>query len=655
MLLLLLLSLSGLSVIHAQRANEVDSLKKLLPKLVESSARIKVLNRLASRLSPTDVAQSTKFAQEAIVLSIKLKDSSGLARAYNARAMVSRQSGNYQLALEDFLKALEIDTSLKNLKDQARTLNGIGAIYLLTENYNSALLSFQKAYEIRINTADSLAFSVSLCNLGNANLHLGDTSTAISQYLEAVSHDSTYNNWFDASYPLHSLGIAYQPRPIAERYLMRALEIRKAENHRYGIAQTSLELGRFYKKNGDLNRAYEYLKTAETYFGQLYASEMEQEALLELANLAYLKNEHEQASNLFYTYAVRQDSLSGAKRNKQFEQLRVRHQLDQQEQENELLKRDRALQTIQLDKKEGQVAILIVGIATVFGVLLILYFYYHRKNQLSRKLLELNVSLQIKQEEILSQAEALKDANSEISRINQGLEIAVNDRTKELQIANSELQFYLYHSAHDLRRPITSIKGLANIAKMTLREKDALMLFEKVEETASNMLKMIQKLNMLSEIRNYETVKETISFWEIVQMKLSYYKEVIDEKNISIKIDAETDLEFESDKLLCQIIIQNLIENAVVFCQPGQSTIQICGKKIAGKILIEISDNGIGIAQENLLKIFDLYFKATEESKGNGIGLYLVRVAIEKLGGTVEIESELGQRTTVRVMLPYKK
>jgi signal transduction histidine kinase len=114
--------------------------------------------------------------------------------------------------------------------------------------------------------------------------------------------------------------------------------------------------------------------------------------------------------------------------------------------------------------------------------------------------------------------------------------------------------------------------------------------------------------------------------------------------------------EFYSDPWRISEIFRNLVSNAIKYRQIHGPTPEIRIEVNAGRLQTEIifADNGIGIEQHNLAKIFEMFYRATEQSDGSGIGLYIVKNAVEKLGGTISVHSEVGIGTTFTIILPNR-
>ena len=112
--------------------------------------------------------------------------------------------------------------------------------------------------------------------------------------------------------------------------------------------------------------------------------------------------------------------------------------------------------------------------------------------------------------------------------------------------------------------------------------------------------------------------------------------------------------DLESDRIAVEQILQNLIENAIKYLKPGRpGEIVVEGSKAVGTVRIDVIDNGRGIAAEDQERIFELFRRAgTQDQEGEGLGLANVRALAYRLGGTIEVESELDQGSRFRLSLP---
>lgn len=251
------------------------------------------------------------------------------------------------------------------------------------------------------------------------------------------------------------------------------------------------------------------------------------------------------------------------------------------------------------------------------------------------------------------QKNELTRANAEINRINLHLEELVSQKTASLEKANKELDTFLYKSSHDLKRPLTSIIGLSNVAKLTLEAK-AWELFEKTSQIANDMDKMLQKLMMVSEI-NQPLEYGGIDFTTQLQKVRKYFDDFIKEHKISLKFEVCKESKFESFPALVNIILRNLVENALFYSAlkaENRPKVEIKVWREDSNIAMSIYDNGSGIKPDVQSRVWEMFYVGNERSKGNGLGLYIAQKAAKVLNGAISLTTEENAFTEFKVILP---
>jgi signal transduction histidine kinase len=272
----------------------------------------------------------------------------------------------------------------------------------------------------------------------------------------------------------------------------------------------------------------------------------------------------------------------------------------------------------------------------------------------AEELKTINNDLEEKRNEIEAQAEELREANETISTINQHLEEKVSERTEQLKQAYIELDTFFYRSSHDFRRPITTFIGLAEVAKITSKDEATLELFSKVKDTALSLDRMIRKLQTISDVGAQKMVYKEILVRELIGNILDNYSDEIN--TLKIKVVEEIDLKdsFKSYGALIHVILENLIENAIQFATPLNPYLKIRATSTSKFVILQVEDNGQAIPEEYHSRIFDMYLRSSISSKGNGLGLYIVKKAIQKLEGTIRFVTKPNEGTCFTVELPIE-
>ncbi len=149
-----------------------------------------------------------------------------------------------------------------------------------------------------------------------------------------------------------------------------------------------------------------------------------------------------------------------------------------------------------------------------------------------------------------------------------------------------------------------------------------------------------------------ELIYSEVLLDQIFQIELDNFREEIIHRSIRVLIDIKVEQPFISYPVLVKFIIQNLLENSIAFHGAHSPFVKFKAYQAEDKTVLEMSDNGQGIESTYLNRVFDMYFRANEKSRGNGLGLYIVKKMVDKLNGRIELKSELGIGTTVWVYLP---
>lgn len=230
----------------------------------------------------------------------------------------------------------------------------------------------------------------------------------------------------------------------------------------------------------------------------------------------------------------------------------------------------------------------------------------------------------------------------------------LQEQFKELKKTNQELDLFVYSVSHDLRAPLASILGLINIAykeDLNLTQRNYLI----------RMRESVHKLNVfIKEVLDYSQNSRTHVKPELIDLKV-FVNELSQliippDKNISFKIDyqAATDALFRSDKKRLEIIFNNLFSNAVNFRDTTKAYCQIhIDIQLTEKgAEIQFEDNGIGIEASHIENIFQMFYRATEYGTGSGLGLYIVKEMIVKLGGWIKVFAEPNQYTRFTLWIP---
>ncbi len=270
-----------------------------------------------------------------------------------------------------------------------------------------------------------------------------------------------------------------------------------------------------------------------------------------------------------------------------------------------------------------------------------------------------NALLMKNQNEILKAKAELDTINKELIDINTNLESKVEERTSSLKVmndelinANNELDKFIYRASHDLKGPIARLLGISVLAKMDNKDEALREYIELIEKGALDINKVLNKLNNIHYINKEIKHSEIIDFPKLINGCKPALASYIEPENLDLRINEDPEIHLRSDNNLMRIILENLLENAVIFRKTSKAEVIVELKANKKSIIICVADHGLGIQDKQLDKIFDMFYRGSERSKGNGLGLYLVRKAVHKLQGRIEVQSVEGKSTKFSIFLP---
>lgn len=234
-------------------------------------------------------------------------------------------------------------------------------------------------------------------------------------------------------------------------------------------------------------------------------------------------------------------------------------------------------------------------------------------------------------------------------------DLALREQNDELVKINKELDSFVYSVSHNLRAPLMSVLGLLNLAKMNDRKQENMnQYFEMMEHS-------IQKLdNTLKEILDYsrnarkDLEIQEVNIRSIVEDSIERLRYLEGSEEVVKNIDIIEQAPLISDAYRLLVIFDNLLSNTIKYrdSKKDQNFIHFYVTVEKDTLTIRVQDNGIGISPDFLPKVFNMFYRATERSEGAGLGLYIVRETVHKLGGKISVQSEVGVGTTFDIEIP---
>lgn len=604
-------------------------------------------------------------------------------------AEVYYQLNDCERAQQHFISALAIEEELNSVHEKARTYSNMGWCYTdqkafsLGKQYAELSLALMKEVKDRV----GVAFVHNL--MGTLALRQREFKTALLYFDSALIVRKEFNLLVYEASTLENKGYVYEAKGDFDSMRIveeESIKIYKRIGNQVRLSHAYNNLGNLLIRLNDFDEAGHYYQQAQRIALNINFLPELKSSYLGLAKVKQALGSHKEANSYFEKYIQVSDSLHRVESSGKAAQVNALYELEKKEQKirdldfENLRKQDELnLKEVTLRNRTLLLAFVSVGIILLTILSLVLYKYYVSKKKansylhfLNREINEqkeeiqtqseelteannalssLNEDLIRKQQEISHQSDELYAANQNLAQLNETLEKKVEERTNELKQAYTELDTFFYRSSHDFRRPLTTFMGLAEVAKVTVNDPNAISLFDKVRETAVSLDKMLMKLQSISDVGLQQLVYKEVHLKEFIETILEVHTYDINQRAIHVSVDLQK-TELVSYPALLKIVIENLLENAVFFSRPGKPQIFIRTRQRLDEFVFEIEDNGQGIDPEYQSRIFDMYFRANLGSKGNGLGLYIVKKAVQKLGGKISFTSQFSKGSCFTVRLP---
>lgn len=238
-------------------------------------------------------------------------------------------------------------------------------------------------------------------------------------------------------------------------------------------------------------------------------------------------------------------------------------------------------------------------------------------------------------------------------------EQALRKQNRELIKINKELDSFVYSVSHNLRAPLMSVLGLINLIQLESKKGD-----QALTDYLAMMQHSIHKLDdTLKEILDYSRNARSalrvtpVDIRSVIGESIDRMKFMEGSENLRKAIHIAAPVPFYTDAYRLSVIINNLVSNAIKYrdSQKRESVLEIRATVSESGLELIFADNGIGMSEAHLSRIFEMFFRATEKSDGAGLGLYIVKETVDKLGGTLVVQSKTGEGSAFTVTLPALK
>ncbi|HEX5171575.1 MAG TPA: tetratricopeptide repeat protein [Cyclobacteriaceae bacterium] len=605
---------------------------------------------------------------------------------------IFRVQGDFNRALENYFSALEMSEALNNMQEVSRINNLIGWLYINEDNDSLAFEFGKRSLDQSERLDDKAGMAGGYNLLGYVHLQRKEFDDAVDLLSKSLQLREELKLDNEVCSTLFNLALVYRDNglyPQSIDYHTKIFQYDSAKVDKRLQVMTYNSLGNIFLLQKRYDQAIRYLNDAGKLALNLKLPIQLKDNKRLFAELYTQQGDFRRAAQFYEDYVALNDSLFKQESLTKIAQLSAVYQLSRKEKEIRTLSQENEVKQGMIEVQESRLrlqrniltfSIIVLILLSLF--LYVVYIYYRAKKKAHEELSLLNREISEKTEEIQAQSEELMEANESltnlnndliesreeiqaqseelieaneiISNINADLERKVSERTAQLEKAYIELDTFFYRSSHDFRRPLTTFLGLAEVAKITVKDKKAIELFDKVRDTALNLDKMLVKLQSISDMGSQQLYYDEVDLKKMVLNVVETFTPELEAKGIASQFQFETERKIRTFPVLVRIILENLIENSINFSIEQDPNISIKVFEEDHFMCLEIKDNGQGFAEEFSDKIFDMYFRANFMSKGNGLGLYIVRKAVDKLNGRLCFNSVQYKGSTFTVSIPIQ-
>lgn len=621
----------------AQATTEIDSLSKLLSKqqdIVQTQLRQR-LSMLYQNYKPDS---AMVYAKEALSLSEKLKDDQGKADALLHLGRLKRDQGTYTAALEDMFVSLKLYKKISDSVQIGNAYNDISIVYGLSEDLETSRVYFQKALDMFRLTGDKKGESYALNNIGAIYEEEGKLEKAQTFYLASMAIKRQEKDEYGISRGYNTLGNLagkQENHQEALRYFYKAdsmfvhLKDEIARTHNLNsIAQAYSALNRLAEAKASAQQSYAIAQ-------QLKSNIALKSALKTLSDICAAQKDFEAAYQYQVLHEAMNDSLHHESRERHLEKLKAEFDDEQQKTEILLLRQEKLIQNASLVHQRTIIISLLAGLMVIGFFSVALYLANLRNKQKNKLLADKN-------QKIHHQATALSEQKNHLEQLNK-------TKDKLFSIVS-----------HDIRSPLNTLKGFSYL----LAQEIDVMSKKEMQEMSSRINMALDNLSqLLDNLLNWSLMQtgnkkfefSAIDINALISFNINLYEATAEEKGIRLLNITEQPVFAYADHQSINTVIRNLLSNSIKFSYPD-SSIAIKATNLKNTIEVAIMDQGVGMSEEVLSKIFSIdkkeSQKGTHNEAGSGFGLTLCQELIQQNHGEIQVSSKLQEGSTFSFYLP---
>lgn len=644
------------------------------------------MNDLArTKYARSNPAKSLEYATQSLHIAEELADEAQEAKALHTIGLLHHDWGDYDKALQYDIRALNIFRRLNDLRSICNVYNSMGLCYEKKLHFDKARDYHQRCMTLALDLKDTLMMAKSFNNMGLVYKEQAIYDSAILYYQSALQLAERLENMQGLTILHNNLGevyLAMNNYGKAGEYLLRAASLSSAAQEPKLHAQSLNLLGNTYLRQGRHELARQKLQAALDAARSINAKPEIKIAYGSFSRLYEQIGDTTNALRYARLYAAYGDTIHLQNNARMIAEMETLYDLEQKDRSIQELERKREIQDLTIRNRNILAVASFAAIILLAIFMLIFYRQMRLKTKINAMLKMRNAEILMQKEEIAAQRDSLdaqrkhieeyshqleqaqtiiERKNRQLNSINEELAEKVQERTARLSESlekvialNRELDTFMYKASHDIKGPLVRLTGLCNLALMEAQDPVAIDYLNKMENEANVMREILLRLIYIYDIRNEELTITKVDLHPMAEQVFQSLHHWQHFRRIRFTNDTYGAIAYSDAKLL-KIIFENLIENAIQFCdeqEPAQWYIHLQAETTPeGGLILYISDNGEGIGQHTLENLFEMFFRGSLKSHGSGMGLYITRLAVRKLLGNIELV-HAAKPTKFRIELP---
>ena len=574
-----------------------------------------------------------------------LNDTLSVAKVNNSIGLIEIKRGNYNRGLQFSLAAIKELEKRNLISDLNLAYRNLAKAYYNTNLFEKAMEFYLKALGVQMKLNDSKGINESHSKLAELYSNKKEHRKAI-EYYEKVLKSSESNNDSIRGYVFSKLGgeyLMFNDYDKATKYLIQGYNINTRTKNKAGLLLTLNNLGDLNLKQGRLNIAEKQLLDA----GEIAKSLNNKIELLRHYKLMKSLDSTRQRFDRAFVWqreyyelntSLKKTKIKPVTSTEKPTNIELNTNSGSQPEVNVSTDKVTLADNVEMNKALDKYKIILYALlAALIVVSALLVFTYLKRNSSIKDLQE------------------LEEKNVKIELQNE----AFSEQTKHLENVNNVKDKLFSIVSHDLKDSLSSINGFIDLLKdgsLTREEFDDLI--PELSENANNAsLLLFNLLNWSkSQMQSLEPKPSLFDIQEVFESKVKLVDQRMESKGITLVDHTLRDFAY-ADRSMFEIVIQNLLANALKFCKNGD-TITVSNYISNGSCIVSIVDTGIGVSKENLSKLFknnSFTTMGTNNEKGTGLGLSICKELVELNHGKIWVESTQGIGSTFYVQLPKSR